>query len=56
MLHQAAISCCTSNLNPPDKKSGIEVFKESPASDARVEEVAKAGQRRPDASEVKCTD
>ncbi|MDW7618914.1 MAG: hypothetical protein SCG84_03390 [Nitrosomonadaceae bacterium] len=38
-----------------DKKSGAEVVKESPASDARVEESAKAGQRRPAASEVKCT-
>jgi|APGre2960657468_1045069.scaffolds.fasta_scaffold97798_1 hypothetical protein len=28
-------------------------FKESPAGDARVEESAKAGQRRPAASEVK---
>ena len=38
-----------------DKKSGTEVVKESPASDARVEESAKEGQRRPAASEVKCT-
>ena len=38
-----------------DKKSEIERFKESPASDVRVEESAKAGQRRPAASEVKCT-
>jgi putative transposase len=38
-----------------DKKSGAEVVKESPASDARVGESAKAGQRRPAASEVKCT-
>jgi hypothetical protein len=38
-----------------DKKSEAEVVKESPASDARVEESAKAGQRRPAASEVKCT-
>jgi hypothetical protein len=30
-------------------------FKESSASDVGVEESAKAGQRRPAASEVKCT-
>jgi putative transposase len=38
-----------------DKKSGTEEFKESPASGVRVEESAKAGQRRPAANEVKCT-
>lgn len=38
-----------------DKKLETEEFKESPASDVRVEESAKAGQRRPTASEVKCT-
>ena len=38
-----------------DKKSGTEVVKESPTSDARAEESAKTGQRRPAASEVKCT-
>ena len=37
-----------------DKKSETERFKQSPASDARVEESAKVGQRRPVASEVKC--
>ena len=41
--------------NEKYKKSGTEVVKESPASDARVEESANAGQRRPAASEVKCT-
>ena len=41
--------------NEKDKKSGIEVFKESPASDARAEESARTGQRRPAASEVKYT-
>ena len=38
-----------------DKKSETEVSKESPASDVGVEESAKVGQRRPAASEVKCT-
>ena len=38
-----------------DKKSGTEGFNESPASDVRAEESAKTGQRRPAASEVKCT-
>lgn len=41
--------------NEKDKKSGTEGFNESPASDVRAEESAKTGQRRPAASEVKCT-
>jgi putative transposase len=38
-----------------DKKSETEESKESPASDVRVEESAKTGQRRPAVSGVKCT-
>ena len=41
--------------NEKDKKSGTEGFNESPTSDVRAEESAKTGQRRPAASEVKCT-
>jgi putative transposase len=38
-----------------DKKSETEGFQESPASTIKVEESAKMEQRRPTASEVKCT-
>lgn len=38
-----------------DEKSETKGFRESPESDAKAEESAKAGQRRPAASEVKCT-
>jgi hypothetical protein len=38
-----------------DRKLETERFRELPGSDVRAEESAKTGQRRPAASEVKCT-